>query len=1223
MVVPIGAIEAVARLKDNLSPQLKAIQGHVNKAGQQMSAAGDKMQSWGRKASIASALVVAGVAAAGVTFANFESSMNRVEAVSGATQAQMAQLSAQAKELGATTMFSASQAADGMGFLAQAGFEVTEVLSAMPDTLNLAAAGQLGLAEAADIASNVLSGFGFAASEMSKVADVMALTAANANTNIQMLGESFKYVGPVAAASGQNFEMIAAMLGKLGDAGIQASMAGTSLRGIISRLAKPGQEAADVFKRIGLEVTGASGKMRPLNDIMRDLGKASLSTADQVTIFGKNALAAGAVLTSVVDDTDELTEALRNAGGAAQRMADTQMKGLKGAFVTFKSASEGLLIALGEQLAPVLTWLIEKLTDLARWVTTKVIPAFEGLSPTVKTIVIAVGAFAAALGPLAIVGGTVLSMIGFMMTAITALAPVMAGVGVAAGVMWAAITGPVGLAVIAVTGLTAAWVLFGDKIQGAIDNVVGKIDSFLAPLNKLFGITAEGADNAGEAMKRASATTADLAGHNDMLLATLDNVASEEAAVAEETARLAAEQQAAAVAAQRLAEEAAAQAAAMAALRGHLLGLPTEEVRQEAELLRATWAAMNEDERTAATDRYTDSLVKLRDSGIKLTAAEMLILSDEIEGLAGQALLAVPPVELITERIAAIPAVAAPLPGLLERIGASLKTAFVDNFREAFSADKMASIVNGVLTGAMSLKDGLKSLGTQAADWLGTTMAAGLSAIPIAGPFLAKLGPALAAGIKSIGSKIGGWLGLGKDELDKMYDQFVEAGRVAWEKTDAFQRVYNDRAIKHWNENTRVVLASFVAQAEAAGVGYAEAKRHAMDYINAKKAGDAAAMESARQFYQQWAEASGSTAEEAKRHLADLEAAQAAAMDRMYQTTADAYFRAKDAGVAAYDETLAKALEAGLGQAEAAVQAAEAQKAAIAEVLAAEGEKHARQAAFEAALAEIRAGNAEGAIEAARRAAQETQLAWDTAMTAVQAADDATTKALKDGAAAGATAYTEASGKIKTAVENAATTVTTTLGGAATTTATTVSGAASTMGGAIESIGGAATTTATTVSDAASTMGDALGGVESSASAAAGAAGAIAGALNAIPEVIETTIAVSHHTTYSSSGSSSEVTPGETPGSDGPIGDDPLGSGGSTGPTFARGSGGIRDFGAGTRATLHGNEAVMTQEQIERLIASAASGGGKGDTIVIQVGNREVARYMLSELRDGAQGRGY
>lgn len=200
------------------------------------------------------AVAMAGIITKSVqTAAQFEQSMAKVRAITQATNEDFAKLQNQAIELGASTVFSASQAADAQSFLAMAGFEVNEIMAAMPGVLNLAAAGQMEIGRTADIASNILTGFGLKAEETTRVVDVMAKAMTSSNTNIEQLGHAMKYVAPVAAAVGVDIETAAAAVGRLSDAGIQGEMAGTSLRAILLRLVNPVGEAADVMDKLGIK----------------------------------------------------------------------------------------------------------------------------------------------------------------------------------------------------------------------------------------------------------------------------------------------------------------------------------------------------------------------------------------------------------------------------------------------------------------------------------------------------------------------------------------------------------------------------------------------------------------------------------------------------------------------------------------------------------------------------------------------------------------------------------------------------------------------------------------------------------------------------------------------------------------------------------------------------------------------------------------------------------
>jgi TP901 family phage tail tape measure protein len=303
------------------------VSGRLNRQGQELT-------SVGRSLTMGVTMPIMAVATASVmTGMTFEKSMKNVQAVSGATGAQFDELSGLAKDLGRTTKFSASEAADGMGYLAMAGFDVEDIMKAMPGVLQLAAAGNMDLAQTADIASNVLTGYGMEASEITRVNDVMAATFTSANTDMAQLGEAMKYVAPVANSAGLKFEEVSAAIGMMGNAGIQGSMAGTSLRGAITRLLEPTGAAADTLNRLGIETTDSAGNMVPLVDIVRQLEESGATTADMMTIFGQRAGPAMAALVEQgADELLEFTEALEDSGGTAQRVADTQKEGRAGAF---------------------------------------------------------------------------------------------------------------------------------------------------------------------------------------------------------------------------------------------------------------------------------------------------------------------------------------------------------------------------------------------------------------------------------------------------------------------------------------------------------------------------------------------------------------------------------------------------------------------------------------------------------------------------------------------------------------------------------------------------------------------------------------------------------------------------------------------------------------------------------------------------------------------------
>lgn len=278
----------------------------------------------------------------------FEAAISAVEAVSRAVPEEMKAITQAARDLGATTSFSATQAADGMKFLAQAGFTARESVAAIPDVLNLARAGALDLASAADIASNVMSGFGIAATEAGNASDILAAISSRANTNVFQLGEAASFVGPVAAAMGVSLGDAAAAIGVLSDAGIQGSSAGTGLRRVLSSLANPTKEARDVIQGLGLDMELLDPASNNLVDVIGRLAERGLSAADALTIFGDRGGPAILALTQNVDRVGELANEMKNVDGEARRMADTMGDNLDGDIKELTSSLSELALQLGE-----------------------------------------------------------------------------------------------------------------------------------------------------------------------------------------------------------------------------------------------------------------------------------------------------------------------------------------------------------------------------------------------------------------------------------------------------------------------------------------------------------------------------------------------------------------------------------------------------------------------------------------------------------------------------------------------------------------------------------------------------------------------------------------------------------------------------------------------------------------------------------------------------------
>lgn len=303
----------------------------------------------------------------------FEESMSKVRAISGASTQDLAAMSAQARELGATTVWSAKEAAEGMTYLSMAGFNAHQTMAAMPGMLSLASAGAMDLGQTADVASNILTGFGFKAEQMGYVSDVLAKTFTRSNTTLESLGNSFKYVGPAAANAGQSFQDVAAMIGKLGDAGIQGEQAGTGLSAIISRMAGPPSDASKALKKLGISVKGAHGKMKPLPALlkemeakMRNMGEAQ-RIAMAKALFGQEHFAKGLILMKAAADgsIQSMSASLYEQGYAA-KVATEQTNNLSGDLKGLNSAYEEVSISLYTAVAPALREIVKGLTSAMR-----------------------------------------------------------------------------------------------------------------------------------------------------------------------------------------------------------------------------------------------------------------------------------------------------------------------------------------------------------------------------------------------------------------------------------------------------------------------------------------------------------------------------------------------------------------------------------------------------------------------------------------------------------------------------------------------------------------------------------------------------------------------------------------------------------------------------------------------------------------------------------------
>ncbi len=309
------------------------------------------------------------------TYKDFESAMSQVAAISGATGSDFEKLNAKAKEMGATTKFTATEAAEGFNYMAMAGWKTKDMLNGIDGILSLAAASGEDLGTTSDIVTDALTAFGLKASDSGHFADVLAQASANANTNVSMLGESFKYVAPVAGAMKYSVEDVSLALGLMANSSVKGSMAGTALKTSLANMASPTDKMEAAMKRYNISLKDGHGKMKTLKGVMDNLrkGLGGLSEAEQTaaasTIFGKEAMAGMlSIINASEKDYKKLTKAVNNADGASKNMADTMLDNLEGSITLLQSALDGVKLSFGKRLSPyvrgIADWLTEMMPDV-------------------------------------------------------------------------------------------------------------------------------------------------------------------------------------------------------------------------------------------------------------------------------------------------------------------------------------------------------------------------------------------------------------------------------------------------------------------------------------------------------------------------------------------------------------------------------------------------------------------------------------------------------------------------------------------------------------------------------------------------------------------------------------------------------------------------------------------------------------------------------------------
>ena len=456
----------------------------IGAAGEKLQGVGSAIEGVGQKLMPVTA-AVGGLSVAAVKVASdFDSAMSQVAAVSGATGKELDALRDKAREMGSKTKFSASEAAEAMNYMAMAGWKTGDMLDGIEGIMNLAAASGEDLAATSDIVTDALTALGLSASDSGHFADILAAASSNANTNVSMMGETFKYCAPVAGALGFAAEDTAEAIGLMANAGIKSSQAGTAMRTILTSLTGEVTFVGDAFGELTVQTTNADGSMRSLGDILTDCRAAfaqmseSERAANAEALVGKNAMSGFlAVMNAAPGDIEKLNSAINNCDGTAERMAETMQDNLAGQLTILKSQLEELAISIGEILMPSIRQIVGWIQGLVDWL--------NGLDEGTKKVIVTVTLVVAALGPVLIVIGKVVGAVGTILTVVPKIAGAVSGVvGFVSGTVipaLSAVVAAIGWVPIAIAAVIGVVVLLYNKcgwFRDAVNAVWAQVRDF-------------------------------------------------------------------------------------------------------------------------------------------------------------------------------------------------------------------------------------------------------------------------------------------------------------------------------------------------------------------------------------------------------------------------------------------------------------------------------------------------------------------------------------------------------------------------------------------------------------------------------------------------------------------------------------------------------------------------------------------------------------------------
>lgn len=430
----------------------------IGATGEKLQTVGDKISSVGQKLLPVTGVVTGLGTAAVKTAADFDSAMSKVAAVSGATGSDFDNLRDKAREMGAKTKFSATEAADAMNYMAMAGWKTEDMLSGIEGVMYLAAASGEDLALTSDIVTDSLTAFGLSAEDSGHFADVLAAASSNANTNVSMMGETFKYCAPVAGALGFSVEDTAEAIGLMGNAGIKASQAGTSMRSIMTNLTGDVKLSGAAIGDVTIATTNADGSMRSLSAILSDCRVAfgGMTEAEKANnaeaLVGKNAMSGFlALMNAAPEDIAKVSGAVNNCKDAAKNMADTMQDNLEGQLTILKSQLQELAISFGDLLMPAVRSIVSGLQGMVN--------VLNAMPDGVKRVIMIIALLVAALGPVLIVIGKTISAVGTIMTLVPKLAGAISTVkGAFAALSATMMANPIAIVIAAIAALVAAFI---------------------------------------------------------------------------------------------------------------------------------------------------------------------------------------------------------------------------------------------------------------------------------------------------------------------------------------------------------------------------------------------------------------------------------------------------------------------------------------------------------------------------------------------------------------------------------------------------------------------------------------------------------------------------------------------------------------------------------------------------------------------------------------------